>query len=222
MNPVRIHEGRGHSRQNYFCDTVQCFYEEKWRRGVHVNLTRKALTALFVCFFLSPRLSLQKSNCQFQINISFSRFRRGSKFFQGGGGSNFFREGGGGSNCLSPIETQITCDFPGGVRTPCPPSGSALGCDLFSFPVRKMMRSLLALVLVFVQLRCMFSVEPRNKIVSRTYCMTVAWFIQHLLQFVFAFFNHSIKIAQFIFAGGHISFPFQTILTDDAFRHQCK
>ena len=34
MNPVRIHEGRGHSEghslQNYFCDTVQCFYEEKW------------------------------------------------------------------------------------------------------------------------------------------------------------------------------------------------
>ena len=34
MNPVRIHEGRGHSeghsRQNYFCDTVLCFYEEKW------------------------------------------------------------------------------------------------------------------------------------------------------------------------------------------------
>ena len=30
MNPVRIHEGRGLSRQNYFCHTVQCFYEEKW------------------------------------------------------------------------------------------------------------------------------------------------------------------------------------------------
>ena len=30
MNPVRIHEGRGHSRQNYFCDTEQCSYEEKW------------------------------------------------------------------------------------------------------------------------------------------------------------------------------------------------
>ena len=31
--------------------------------GVHVNLTKKALTALFVfCFFLSPRLSIQKSN----------------------------------------------------------------------------------------------------------------------------------------------------------------
>ena len=33
------------------------------------------------------------------------------------GGSNFFQ--GGGSNCLFPIETQITLDFPGGgVRTP--------------------------------------------------------------------------------------------------------
>ena len=43
------------------------------------------------------------------------------------GGSNFFRGGGGGSNCLFPIETHITCYFPGGgVRTPCPPSGSAL------------------------------------------------------------------------------------------------
>ena len=32
-------------------------------------------------------------------------------------------------------------------------------CDLFSFPVRKMMRSPLA----FLLLCCMFSVEPRNK-----------------------------------------------------------
>ena len=43
-----------------------------------------------------------------------------------------------------------------------------------------MMRSPLALVLVFLQLPSMFSVEPRNKIVSWTYCMTVAWLIQHL------------------------------------------
>ena len=40
----------------------------------------------------------------------FSRFRRGSKFFQGG--PTFSRGGGGGSNCLFPIETQITCEFP--------------------------------------------------------------------------------------------------------------
>ena len=93
--------------------------------------------------------------------------------FQGsGGGTNFSRGGGvrlfpgGGVHCLFSIETHITCDFPWGVRTPCPPSGSALGCNLFSFPVRKMMRSPLAPVLVFLQLRCMYSVEPQNKIVS--------------------------------------------------------
>ena len=53
----------------------------------------------------------------------FSRFQRGPTFSMGG--SNFF-QGGGGSNCLFPIETHITCDFQGGVLTPCPPSGSAL------------------------------------------------------------------------------------------------
>ena len=55
-----------------------------------------------------------------------SRFQRGPTFFGGGGGGGvqFFP---GGSNCLFPIETHITSDFPGGgVRTPCPPSGSAL------------------------------------------------------------------------------------------------
>ena len=42
--------------------------------------------------------------------------KKGSNIFQGGGGggggggSNFFQ----GSNCLYPIETHITCDFPGG------------------------------------------------------------------------------------------------------------
>ena len=79
----------------------------------------------FFFFFFSPQLIFQKSNGQFQRNLSFSRFQRGSNIFQGG--SNFFQ--GGGSNSLFPIETHITCDFPGGVRTPCPPSGSALDTD---------------------------------------------------------------------------------------------
>ena len=70
-----------------------------------------------VFFFFSPQLILQESNGQFQRNLSFSRFQRGSKIFQGGGVSSFSV---GGSNCLFPIETHITCDFPGGggVRTP--------------------------------------------------------------------------------------------------------
>ena len=42
----------------------------------------------------------------------FSRFQRGSNNFQGGWGPTF--SSGGGSNCLFPIETNITCDFPGG------------------------------------------------------------------------------------------------------------
>ena len=43
MNPVGIHEGRGHSedhsRQNYFCDTVQSFYEEKWTASNYWQFT---------------------------------------------------------------------------------------------------------------------------------------------------------------------------------------
>ena len=45
----------------------------------------------------------------------FLRFQRGPTFSRG---VQLFP---GGSNCLFPIETHITCDFPGGVRTPCPP-----------------------------------------------------------------------------------------------------
>ena len=47
------------------------------------------------------------------------------------GGSNIFQEGvqhfqgGGGVQMLISIKTHITCDFPEGVLTPCPPSGSS-------------------------------------------------------------------------------------------------
>ena len=37
MNPVRIHEGLGHSRQNFFCDTLQCFYDDKWAVGSYLH-----------------------------------------------------------------------------------------------------------------------------------------------------------------------------------------
>ena len=40
------------------------------------------------------------------------------------GGSNIF-QGWGGVQMLISIKTHITCDFPEGVLTPCPPSGSA-------------------------------------------------------------------------------------------------
>ena len=59
----------------------------------------------------------------FKEKYHFFKVPEGSKFFQwGGGGGNFFQGvGGGGSNCLFPIETHITCDFPGGSGPPVPP-----------------------------------------------------------------------------------------------------
>ena len=68
---------------------------------------KKALTT----FFFSPQLNLQKSNGQFQRNLSFFKVPEGVQHFSWG--SNFF-QGRGGSNCLFPIETNITSDFPGG------------------------------------------------------------------------------------------------------------
>ena len=52
----------------------------------------------------------------FKENYHFSMFQRGSNIFPGG--SNFFQEG---SNCLFPIETHKTCDFPGGGPDPLSP-----------------------------------------------------------------------------------------------------
>ena len=61
--------------------------------GCPVQSDKKALTTFF---FLSPQLILQKSNGQFQRNLSFFRVPEGVQHFPGGGGgSNFFQGGGG-------------------------------------------------------------------------------------------------------------------------------
>ena len=85
-----------------------------------VSLTKKSSDNIF----FSPQLILQKSNGQFQRNLLFFKVPEGVQQFPGGV-SNFFQWGEGGSNCLFPIETNITCDFPGPDPLP-PPSGSAL------------------------------------------------------------------------------------------------
>ena len=46
-----------------------------------------------VFFFFSPQLILQKSNGQFQRNLSFLEVPEGVEHFPGGGGSNFFQGG---------------------------------------------------------------------------------------------------------------------------------
>ena len=63
----------------------------------------------FFFFFLVLSLFYRSQMVNFKEIYQFSRFQRGSNIFQGG--SNFFQ---GGSNCLFPIETHMTCDFPGG------------------------------------------------------------------------------------------------------------
>ena len=60
--------------------------------GVQVSLTKKSFDNVF--FFASPQLILQKSNGQFQRNLSFFKVPEGVQHFPGG--SNFFQ---GGSNC---------------------------------------------------------------------------------------------------------------------------
>ena len=54
--------------------------------GVQVSLTKKALTRFFFFFFFffSPQLILQKSNGQFQRNLSFFKVPEGVQHFPGG------------------------------------------------------------------------------------------------------------------------------------------
>ena len=64
----------------------------------------------FFFFFLVLSLFYRGQVVDFKEIYHFSRFQRGPSFFKGG---PTFSRGGGGSNCLFPIETHITCDFPG-------------------------------------------------------------------------------------------------------------
>ena len=78
---------------------------------------------LFFFYFLVLNLFYRIPVVTFKENYHFPRFQWGWTIFLG---SNFFRMGGGGSNCLFPIETHITCDFPGSGPPASPtPSGSA-------------------------------------------------------------------------------------------------
>ena len=69
--------------------------------GVQVNLTKKSSDNVFFLFFFSPQLILQKSNGQFQRNLSFFKVTEGVQHFPGGGGVQLF-PGGGGVQLLIP------------------------------------------------------------------------------------------------------------------------
>ena len=65
---------------------------------------KKSSDVFFFFFFSVLSLFFRSQMVNFKENYHFSRFQGGPTFSRGGGGSN----------CLFPIETHITCDFPGG------------------------------------------------------------------------------------------------------------
>ena len=109
----------------------------------------------FFCLFLDLSLFYRSQMVNFRKSIIF----QGSR---GGWGPTFSRGGptfSMGSNCLLPIETHITCDFPGGSGPLSPPSGSALVIQLLH-------------VAKYCQLNIRYCLRLRNtrsiKFVSRT------------------------------------------------------
>ena len=125
----------------------------------------------FFAFFLVLGLFYRSQMVNFKEKYNFSRFRRGSKFFQGGGG--------GGGQLLTPYRNPNNLWFSRGVQTPWPlPSGSALGCDLFSFPVRKMMRSPLGLHMC--SFSCNFVVCFQSSPAIKSFLELTAWLLPGL------------------------------------------
>ena len=94
--------------------------QEFWSGGGGGGPGQSDKKALIFFLFLVLSLFYRSHMVNFKENYHFSRH------FPGGVGSNFF-QGGGGNNCLFPIETRITCDFPGGSGPPVPPLDPHLG-----------------------------------------------------------------------------------------------
>ena len=66
-----------------------------FHQGGSRSVWQKKLWQGFFFYFFSPQLILQKSNGQFQRNLSFFKVPEGVQHFPGGGGgSNFFQGGG--------------------------------------------------------------------------------------------------------------------------------
>ena len=83
----------------------------------HIKKALKTFFFLLLFFFFSPQLILQKSSGYFQKKTIICQGSSGVGIFSKGGVQLFAAR----SNCFFPIETHITCDFPGGQT----PSGSA-------------------------------------------------------------------------------------------------
>ena len=93
-------------------DIAHARIQEFLSGGVQVSLTKKkALTMFFFLLVLSLFYRSQMVN--FKEIYHFQGSRGDPTFSRGWGGVQLF-PGGGGIHCSFPIETHITCDFPGG------------------------------------------------------------------------------------------------------------
>ena len=99
------------------------------RRGAPGQSDKKRSDNVFLVFFLVLSLFYRSQMVNFKENYHFSRFWRGPNIFQGG--LTYSRGGGGGGGfiCIFPIETHITCDFPGGSGSPREAHGDLAGID---------------------------------------------------------------------------------------------
>ena len=96
-------------------------------RSVGQRKTLMFLLCVFFVFF-SPQLILQKSNGQFQRNLSFFKVPEGVQHFPGG--SNFFQ--GVGVQLLIPYRNPYNLSFSrGGSGPPVPPLDPHLESDIF-------------------------------------------------------------------------------------------
>ena len=83
------------------------------------HIKKKGSDNGFFYHFFSPQFILQKSSGYFQRKLLFAKIPVGVEHFPGGRGVQLFT---GGSNFrYIPIETHITCDFPGDPDRPPPP-----------------------------------------------------------------------------------------------------
>ena len=94
-------------------------------QGVQVHLPENSSDNVVFCFLVLSLFYSFTEGVQwlFQRKLLFLKVSEGVQLFQGGR-ATFSMEGGGVQWVIS-LETHITCDFPGGGRTPYPPSGSA-------------------------------------------------------------------------------------------------
>ena len=86
-------------------------------RAFQVSLTIKSSDSVFYvlssAYLTEVKWSISRKSIIFQDSRGGPTFSRGIQLFPGGGGGGF--------NCLFPIETHITCDFPRGGLDPYPP-----------------------------------------------------------------------------------------------------